>query len=188
MKKDRNAICSYSIILNMEANMKKVIRAIDKVFDLFENQLCGVGLLFFSLLMTYNVISRYCFGSALAWGEEVSRYINVWIVMLGTSAGVKYGTHVGVDAVVQFVIPKKAHKAVRLIGDVLSLVFAGLLIFYGYRICVKVKNMGQVSAALLIPIWLMYAAVPIGFILFFVRYIFKIIEEFTGPIIECQEV
>jgi TRAP-type C4-dicarboxylate transport system permease small subunit len=40
-----------------------------------------------------NVVARYVFNYALSWAEEVSRYMMVWMIMLGAAMAVRLGAY-----------------------------------------------------------------------------------------------
>ena len=46
-----------------------------------------------TLIVIVNIFSRYFLNYAISWAEEISRYLMVWMVMLGAAMGVRLGTH-----------------------------------------------------------------------------------------------
>jgi TRAP-type C4-dicarboxylate transport system permease small subunit len=112
-----------------------------------------------SLLAFAQVISRYVFNSSLSWSEEALRYFFVWAFFLAASACTKEKLHVGLDLLVDAFSPK-VKKTVLTIIDALLIVFLLFLVYYGTLFATD--NMGQLSAALQIPLGAVNAAIPVG--------------------------
>ncbi len=70
------------------------------------------------LIVFGNVISRYFLKFALAWSEEVSRFMFIWLVFLGAVLAYVNDEHLGLDLVIKSV-PKKVGEAMLIIVDLL---------------------------------------------------------------------
>ena len=53
-----------------------------------------------------NVIMRYFFNSSLTWAEEVSRFLFIWLIFLGSIIAFKDNEHLGVDTLVNKLTPR----------------------------------------------------------------------------------
>ena len=115
-----------------------------------------------SLLAFAQVVSRYVFNSSLSWSEEALRYFFVWAFFLAAAACTKEKLHVGLDLLVDCFSPK-VKKIVLTIIDILLIVFLAFLVYYGSLFAVD--NLGQLSAALQIPLGAVNAAIPVGLVL-----------------------
>ncbi len=76
-----------------------------------------------------NVVLRYGFNSGIAFSEEISRLLFVWLTFLGTILASREHAHLGVDSVVRR-LPHGARQACILVSGVLMIVMCGLL-FWG---------------------------------------------------------
>ncbi|HXM81431.1 MAG TPA: TRAP transporter small permease [Burkholderiales bacterium] len=80
--------------------------------------------------VTLQIISRYThLIPSYIWTEELSRFLFIWMVMLGAMIGIREHTHFEVD-----VWPDLAPKPtalLRIISDVLVLVFALVFVWWG---------------------------------------------------------
>ena len=63
-----------------------------------------------TLITFVQVIMRYVFNDSILWGIEASTYVFGWLVLIGISYGVKAGSHIGVDALVN-VLPGRASRS-----------------------------------------------------------------------------
>ena len=132
-----------------------------------------------TLLIFVQVIMRYVLQSSLSWSEELARYLFVWMAYFAISYGVKEMKHIKIDAAL-YLFPKRARKYVVLIGDIIVMLFALFVIQTSFKLVVKIHTFGQVSAALGIPMWLVYLAPLVGFILVVVRSVPTIVFRFRA--------
>ncbi|TFB24438.1 TRAP transporter small permease [Filobacillus milosensis] len=101
------------------------------------------------------------FGNSLSWSEELGRYCFIWLVYIGISYGVKKQRHIKVD-VLLILLKGKWKIVLSLLANILFLVFAALVVYYGTEISSNLLRLGQQSPALHIEMGLVYLAAPIG--------------------------
>jgi len=88
----------------------------------------AVGILI--IPVTLQVVSRYtALIPAWIWTEELSRFLFIWMIMLGAMIAVREGTHFVVDVLPQ--MPPRAHAAVQMVADLGILAFALVFTWYG---------------------------------------------------------
>ena len=93
--------------------MKKFLRWLDINFE----PLCMTVMFYLmSGLMVLQVILRFAFHTGFAWGEEVSRFIFVWLVFLSIPYAVRNARHISIDFIREF-LPVSIKKAVMIIVD-----------------------------------------------------------------------
>lgn len=140
-----------------------------------------IGTLIFlaSLILFSNVVARYLFNAGFPWAEEVVRYQIVWMVFLGASVAAREGIHIGVDILAKFSPPSVA-KLIRLLVNLISVVFALMLVFFGADLISQTRMFGQVSPALQVPMWLVQLAIPVGGGLMAIRFAQAFVAELFG--------
>ena len=80
--------------------------------------------------VTLQIISRYtALIPSWIWTEELSRFLFIWMVMLGAMIGVREGTHFEVDVWPELA-PKPA-ALLRIVSNLLLLVFALVFVWWG---------------------------------------------------------
>ena len=80
--------------------------------------------------VTMQVISRYTqLIPSYIWTEELSRFVFIWMIMLGAMIGVREGTHFDVD--VWPTLQPRANAVLRLVTHVFVLVFALVYMWWG---------------------------------------------------------
>ncbi|MBO8137321.1 MAG: TRAP transporter small permease [Desulfotomaculum sp.] len=127
------------------------------------------------ILIALQVFMRYVMDASLSWTEELARFLFIWMAYIGISYGVKEKRHIRVDAALLF-MPKKVQKVIRIIADVLSIVFCIFIIKQGISVVMNLANFGQTSPALSIPMAYVYLASPAGLSLAIIRLLQNIVE------------
>ncbi len=131
---------------------------------------------FTSVVIFCQVIARYVFQSSLSWSEEICRYLFVWLIYLGISYAVKLDRHIRMDSLIALnILPDAGKKAVCLLSDFIFLAFAVIIAGVGYSVAALIAHRGQITAATELPMWLVYAAVPVGYALCTFRLLRRIL-------------
>lgn len=102
---------------------------IGRITDNIEETSIALCLGLMTLITFANVIARYVFNSNILWAVEMTVYLFAWLVLMGTSYGVKKHIHIGVDVVINMVSPFN-RKILALISVTACLAFS-LLILIG---------------------------------------------------------
>jgi C4-dicarboxylate transporter, DctQ subunit len=128
-----------------------------------------VTLLGLAAIATVQVGTRYLLGISFDWFEEGGRFVGVFITFLGASIGVKRGAHFTMDAVVTSLSPPLA-KALRVAIGLFSACVFLLVAWYGFKIVGRAHRFGSTSAALGVPMYVVYLPVPLLSITIAVRF------------------
>lgn len=156
--------------------------------------LMGAG----TLIVFVSVLHRYASGWAipglqdwllglnLAWAQELTIIMFVWMCKFGAAYGVRTGIHVGVDVMINR-LPEKGRKSFVLFGLLAGALFTAIVATLGarfvwengahYQIFTWLGTdtgdlfEGPVSADLEWPTWMIYSAVPLGSALMCFRFL-----------------
>ena len=109
--------------------------------------------------VTLQIISRYtALIPSWIWTEEASRFLFIWMVMLGAMIGVREGTHFEVD--VWPTLSPRAAAALHLVSSLAVLVFALVFVWAGFQFTRFAWN--RVSELAELPLWLIHVAWPLA--------------------------
>lgn len=123
-----------------------------------------------------QIVLRYFVGDSLSWSEEAARYCFIWLVYIGISYAVKFQRHISVEAIL--LLFKERGKAVfNIISNLFFLAFAIYVIVVGSELALTLLSFGQKSAALYLPMGLVYMAAPVGMVLTIIRIIQNLIID-----------
>ncbi|MEQ8848908.1 TRAP transporter small permease [Botrimarina sp.] len=114
------------------------------------------------LIVLWGVFTRFVLSAASWWTEESARLLLIWLTMLGGAAAWARAEHLGVDYFAQKLHPD-AQRLVALTVELFVIAFAASVLVYGGVVLVaETLRMGQTTAALEVPMGLVYLAVPLG--------------------------
>lgn len=115
-----------------------------------------------TLGVLWGVFTRYALGSQAGWTEELARYLLIWIGMLGAAYASGQKMHLAID----LLSPKLSPKAQARLSVFINLLIAGFaltaMVVGGLRLMYITHTLGQTSAAMRIPIALVYSAIPLA--------------------------
>ncbi|WP_316860183.1 TRAP transporter small permease [uncultured Cohaesibacter sp.] len=143
--------------------------------------LCQFLLMVMLLITVSQIVARYFFSIGLPWAEEATRYLLVWMVMLGIGLLTRMDDHLGIRAF-QDAMPDRLRAVSRFVVFACTFAVAILLAAYGYPFAVGssfITSAGlQISMA-----WAFFAiffgALPLA-IYSAVNAIIELIVVFTG--------
>ena len=151
-----------------------------------EKWLVTIFLSIMSVVVFVQVIMRYAFGSSLSWSEELARYLAIWLIYIGVSYAAKECRHVSVTLIELFT-SRRTSIYINVIANIIFFLFALVLVYYGTTLLMRTARMGQISPALALPMWVVYASAPVGFALTAFRLLQRLyasIKMLQGPLPE----
>ena len=151
--------------------MKKVLRWMD--INL-EPLLSGILFYAIMILITIQVILRFVFKTGFDWGEELARYMFVWMMYFSFSYATRNNRHIRVSFFVDR-FHDKGKKILTLICDILFLVLMGYCVAAAIITCWQTSKFQDMSVTLGVTMNVLYAAGIVGFGLMFIRLIQNIV-------------
>lgn len=117
------------------------------------------------LAVLWQVFSRYIMDSPSSITEEMARYLLIWIGILGAAYASGQQEHLAIN-LLEEKLNKQNRKLLRIGIDLLIIFFcATVLIIGGVNLVYVNYDLGQTSAALEIPLYIVYLVVPLSGIL-----------------------
>lgn len=158
----------------------KLLRALEANF---ERAIIALILAVLVTILAAQVVFRYAVGSPLVWSEELARYLLVWCTFIGVSLAVREGRNISVD-LLPVICGTRSLKAFALLALLGSMVFFALMVWYSVPLTQRIAKIGQASPGLGLQMWLVYAAVPVGMGMAFLRALqalWQILRHGTVP-------
>ena len=112
--------------------------------------------------------------------EEIAQFAIVWLTFWGMAHCARKSSHIIMSAVLDRCSTdsrKRMAMAICLVSGLFCLVLSG----YALDLTQKVFVRGQVTPALRVPIWYMYASAPAGFFLTGIYYLSGFLRHFREP-------
>ncbi len=147
-----------------------MLAGINRCLDKVESFAMIVFMLVATFVAIIQVIARYVFNNSLYWSEETVLYALIMMSFLTCSMGVRYAAHICVEVLPLMVGPRLA-RVLHYLANVLGLMFAGVLVYYGARLAINTLAMNQLSPAMRIPVGYVYMVIPVSAAFMGLRYL-----------------
>lgn len=122
-----------------------------------------LGAVFLAIMVTIsflNVITRYILKYSMAFTEELTLYLFVWVTLLGTSLAFKDGVNISVT-IFYNKFNKKWRKCLYLFATTCTIIFFAGLAYYGIVEVMEEIEMNVMTEALEFPVWFFTISMPI---------------------------
>lgn len=133
----------------------------------------------FSLALVFVQVCFREFGHSLSWSEEIARYLFIWQCWIAVSLAEKDKVHIRI-----FMVTKNFSQPVRKVIEILvnaSVIAINIFfIYWGIAMVKFLIGAGTTSTACNIPMWIIYAAMPIGSFTYSLRLAGNIVRIATG--------
>lgn len=160
----------------MTAFMEQYRRVVDGL-NIAVRWILAALMLVMTVLIGWQVIARFIVGESLTFSEEVSRFVMVWLVIVGAAYAAKNGRLMKVD-IVEHMLSGKAKSTVIMVAGLLSIVFYLVLVVFGFFIVSAVSY--QMTPATEVSMSIPMAALPVGGILLVINTIHQMFGVALG--------
>jgi len=110
----------------------------------------------------WQVFTRYVLADPSRYTDELSRFLLIWVGLLGASYAAGKRMHLAID-LLPTRLTGKAHEALGLVIDLSIFLFAlVVMVFGGVRLVALQLMLEQTSAALQVPLGYVYMALPVS--------------------------
>jgi TRAP-type C4-dicarboxylate transport system permease small subunit len=124
-----------------------------------------------------NVVGRYFLHAPLRWSDEVAQFLFLWLAYLGALVALMGGRHYSFPNLIDL-LPAKARLAVKTASDVMVLAMLAILVWGGIQLVDLLHH--QRSPALDLPIYYVYAALPLVSFLMALVVAYQIVARLLG--------
>ena len=124
---EHQAIGSEAIVKPRTAGVLRLLSALSTA----ALWLAGAGLVLMTLIVGWQVFTRYVLNWSNAWTEPAALLLMSWFIFLGAAVGIRENYHLGFD-VLLYVLPRGAKRILRSISDVVVIAFAAGMIYFGW--------------------------------------------------------
>jgi len=138
--------------------MQRIRKTVDAVIGAVIAGLMGLLV----INVAWQVVSRYVLGSPSSYSEELARYGLIWAGLLGAAYASGRGLHLSID-----LLPRAAgdrgRAILKMLIDACMLAFAlAVMVWGGGRLVWMTIVLGQKSAAMRVPLGVVYLAIPLS--------------------------
>ena len=133
-----------------------------------EEILAGIALVIVACCVFAQVVSRYVFGTAITWTEELAGFAMVWAVQLGSSYAIRERFHIRIT-LTAMLLPHALALPLFMLGDVLWMGFNLFMVWQGWEYLLVLWQRTYISPSLGIEQKWPQSIVLIGYVLMSLR-------------------
>jgi TRAP-type C4-dicarboxylate transport system permease small subunit len=148
---------------------------------LFAAAACLLVLVIMTAIMI-QVVYRFLLDDPIAWVLDITIFLLVFVFFLAVAPALQSSSHIEVD-MFDSLIPKRHHKAVRLIGKLLTVAFGAIFLWYVAAFYYDIVELDEVSFTMLIvQLKYVYWIGPLGAAQFLLTSIVLLIRFWRDPL------
>lgn len=166
---------TYIKFFNVYSRIADKIKKISTIF-------CYVLLVSVTAIAGLAVFYRYILNNPIAWSEEISRYILIWLTMVAASIAIKERSHIRLTAFVGR-LPNLVSIIIEI--TILLIILGVIIVVTKYSwIMVVTKSSRTYSPSIAISMIWPHTALPVGFSLIIFQSLFILFENIKILFIE----
>ncbi len=139
--------------------MRRAKEALDTTLE----WICVVLFAIMVVAVAWQVFARQVLSSPSGWSEELSRYLFIWLGLLGTALVFGERGHIAVELVVAH-LPKKGQQIVAVFVQILTIGFSACVLIYG-GVRVSAMTWQQNLTGLPVNVGWLYTVLPLAGVL-----------------------
>jgi TRAP-type C4-dicarboxylate transport system permease small subunit len=146
----------------------------------------GLGILAMSLMVSYDVLMRFFLDDPQLFVDELTSFLLVAVIFLGTGPTFYKGGHIRVDLVTNRLKPKN-RRLLRVVTLLIGIVLLGIIAYETMVSTLVAFRTGRLSAVMGYPLWTAMIFIPSGLVLMAFFMVVELIKEMRGTGEKAQE-
>ena len=126
-----------------------------------------------TIVVFYSVVARFILNSSLAWAEELSRFLMMWMTLSGAVIAYEEGKHMSFDSLVH-ALPKPVQLVIELASY--ALIFWLLINMFRGGVTYAKSSWAWRSPALHIPYGRIYLIAPVSLGMMALQSVIKFVK------------
>ena len=154
--------------------MRTIVRLIDRFLRRGLANLCSVLLVLMVAFTCYTVVMRTVFQDPPFWGDTVTLFANIWLVMLAFALSIRERSSISMQMIYSY-LPARVVTALELLWTVLFIVTGLLMTYYGYQVASRIP--GAYWELDNLPKSVPMAILPVSGVLVTLAAVFVLVED-----------
>lgn len=168
--------------------LNSIRKMVEKFQELFL-ALVGLALMMIIVVVSLQTFTRFVIFKSLPWSEELSRYLFVFIIIIGLNVVIKDDMLIRID-LIDYIIKGRGAVVIKVLRIVIGLVVS-VMVGFNATLLFRI-GMVQKSPAMQLPMIIIYIIICLGFMLAAISMLFKLIDGIKelcsyGKVIENPE-
>ncbi|WP_158738122.1 TRAP transporter small permease [Alteribacillus sp. YIM 98480] len=138
--------------------------------------LIGLLMLLSLFLLFLNVILREMVNFSFVGIENISIFLIMWIVFIGSGLVFWNDEHISMDFLYD-ILPLPLRPIIKIIIDILVIITSLLLLYYGSLITNQLYQLNQMSSDGLVPLYMVMMSIPLGAFITLLFFGYKFVKR-----------
>ena len=159
----------------LQKGLASMLRKIDNIINRLEDALSVILFLVMVLVVCWSVLCRYVLKIPFLQGEELARFLMIYIVYIGSSIGVKKWSHIGVEVFVDL-LPEKVKKKVKICTECICALMFMVVFVLSIQMLIHLIETNQMTTTTRIPTYYIFICIPVSLLFGTVHYLIRIAD------------
>lgn len=116
----------------------------------------AAGLVAMTLIISWQVFSRYVLEASAAWTEQAALLLMIWFIFLATAVGIREGFHISITAMIEPLGPGATRTAIIATHVIVGIIGVGMVVWgaelTGYTWGISIPTLGISRGYAYVPI------------------------------------
>lgn len=148
--------------------------------DLLAKGFVGLALLAITATLFAGAFGRYALNASFVGGEELARYLMVWMTFIGSYILVREQRHIAIDVLLR-ALPAALQRWMAVAIGVVGAVTMAYLTWHGYELAQRMLVGGQLSPVLPVPRGLLHVSLPVGAAMMTLGFVHMTLSHLIEP-------
>ncbi len=158
--------------------MPGIINAAARVTAAIARWIVMASLLGIVLCVLYGIVTRNM-NTSVTFPEELSRYLQVWFVSVGTALAFHHASLPATE-LVREMLPAGGKRFLDFLNHCLMLAFVIGILYFGHPLLLHLARSGQKSPNMGMPMFFAYAGIFVGYVMFIVFILSALLDILRG--------
>lgn len=162
---------------------RQLVRALDRLLlgaDFIAKGIIGIALLGITVSVFVGVLGRYVFAFGFVGGEELARYLMIWMTFLGAYVLVREQRHIVIDIALRL-MPPGARRVLAVTIGVVGIATMIYLAYTGYYLAERMLAGGRMSTVLPWPSGVLHVSLPVAAVLMAAAFLHMSLAHLLTP-------
>lgn len=159
---------------------RSIAQSLFTVIHKIEEWLLTWAMILVAVLTITNVFSRLLFNHALAFAEELTRFMIIVICFVGLSYAASRGRHIRMTALYDL-LPLRPRKILMMVIAAVTALLMFYLAYASVGYIYVIYDLESMSPTLRVPLFIVYLAAPIGLVLAGIQYLLTLVRNLNEP-------
>ncbi len=142
----------------------------EKWYNDIESNIAVIIVIVMLIILTQQVFMRYIVHRTYGWSDEAARYLLIYFAYITAAIAVYKNAHIKIDLILK-IWPSFLRPYLKLFSNVIFFIYCITVAYFSSILTSELYASGAISLGFGLPMWIVYASMPIGHIFMAIRLV-----------------